>query len=542
MTFIHESDRRQREQQRLEPVEARPEAGWGETYTAAFQYAVDEELSISGALNKEGLRQRRAALRDLIDQGEVNIQDYVDRRGRVDYDRLSQQYDVIKSTETIAEERREMLRKRREQNQDVMERGNGFAQFLGMASAFALDPINLATLPVSSAGVAARSLSWVGKGLLVARREAALNVATELAIQPLVFQHKSDIESPYSWRDAVANIGMAAAGGAGLGFVSGGVSGYLRAVRDKAAPFLQDKESELALRSLADTADFLDRTRPNTARRVLDDEYGKYLSGTYKSIDELRTATRTRLQQELAEAQAQQMPMLRMIADEGGLNERAWREAGFNADDIAQARSVRQGLPKNKPLLRRKGGLTPEDLVQRLAETGYIPDGAVTTTRAIEITRTALRNPDMPANSQAVTRSAELEDMLSRIDAEDEQALEQMFKQSQADEIEGDLQRLREREVIREQMNEPDVKPEQFETPEPETVAPQTLNERQRYVLDRVGLAEEYDQAMEAYARSEGKQVFDPESGRLVDADEVLEEIDEQIEGLNEVLRCTVRA
>jgi len=542
MTFIHESDRLQRQQKMPEPVLARPEPGWGETYVATFQYAVDEQLSISGALNKEGLVQRRQALRELIDQGEVNVREYSDRRGRIDYDRLSQEYDVIKSTETIAEERKEMLRKRREQNLEVMERGAGSAQFFGMASAFALDPINLATLPISSAAVAARSLSWVAKGLAVARREGAINVATELAIQPLVFQHKSDIDSPYSWRDAVANIGMAAVGGAGLGFVAGGVSGYLRAVRDRASPFLQDKESEMALRSLSETADFLDRTRPNTAQRVLDDEYGKYLSGTYKSIDELRTATRTRLQQELAEVQSQQMPMLRMIADEGGLNEKAWRDAGFTADDIAQARAVRKELPKNKPLLRRKGGATPTEFVNRLVEVGHIGDGVVSTTRAIEVVRQAMRDPNMPINTSAATRSADFETMLARIDQEDAASLERLYKEAQSQEIDGDLQRLEEREIIRERINEPDIQPDQFKVREPEKVAPQTLNDRQRYVLDRVGLAEEYDQAMEAYARSENKQVFDPESGRLVDADEVLDEIDEQIEGLNEVLRCTIRA
>jgi hypothetical protein len=542
MTFIHDSDRRQREQQRLPAVEARPEAGWGETYVAAFQYAVDEELSISGALNKEGLAQRRDALRDLIDEGRVNVRDYSDRRGRVDYDRLAQEFDTIKSTQTIAEERKEMLRQRREQNQDVMERGSGFAQFLGMASAFALDPINLATLPVSSAGVAARSLSWVGKGLLVARREAALNVATELAIQPLVFQHKSDIDSPYSWRDATANIGMAAAGGAGLGFVSGGVSGYLRAVRDKSSPYLQDAESKMALRSLSETADFLDRTRPNTSRRVLDDEYGKFLTGDYQNISELRAATRSRLQRELAEAQSQEMTMLQMIADAGGLNEKAWKNAGFGAKDIELARAVRKQLPANKPLLRKKGGITPEDLAVRLAETGYIPDGAVTQSRALDIARVALENPELPASRQAAARSADFEDMISRIDSEDDQALEQIFKRAQAEEIEADVERLNERELIREKANNPDVDPDQFRVPEPESVAPQTLNDRQRYVLDRVGLAEEYDQAMEAYARSGNKQIFDAESGRLIDADDVLKEIDDQVEGLNEVLRCTVRA
>lgn len=541
MTFVHSSDKRQRRQTRPDPVLARPDAGFGETFAASFQYAVDEELSISGGLNKEGFAQRRQALRDLIDQGEVDRGRYTDRRGRVDYDQLSTQFDSIKSTETLAEERKEMLRMRRERNEDIIERGSGLAQFLGMASAFAIDPINLATLPISSAAVAARSLSWIGKGLAVAKREGAINIATELAIQPLVFQHKSDIESPYSWRDATANIGLAAVGGAGLGFASGGVSGYFRAVREKTA-FLEGKENEMAARSLEETANFLDDTRPDTANRIVDEEYGKFLSGDYDSIETLRAATRDRLERELAQADAENVPMVRVIAEEGGLNEKAWRDAGFTADDIAQARTARAGLPKKKPILKRKGGLTPQDFVQRLADSGYIGDGVLNNARALEIARAAFRDPEMPSNVQAANKATSIRDTLPRILNEDSETLEQTFKQAQIDEIEGDVVRLNERETIRESMNDPTRDPDQFEIPEPEQVAPQTLNERQRYVLDRVGLAEEYDQAMEAYARSEGKQIFDPETGRLVEANDVLDEIDDQVKGLDEVLRCTVDA
>jgi len=542
MTFVHQSDRRERETRRPEPVLARPEAGFGETFVASFQYNVDENLSISGALNKEGLVQRRRALQDLIDEGELNARDYADRRGRIDYDSLSLKYDTIKSTEQIAEERKEILRKRREYNLDVIERGSGLAQFAGALSAFVLDPVNAATLPFSSAAVAARSLSWVGKGLAVAKREGALNVAAELAIQPLVFNHKSDIESPYSWQDAIANISTAAAGGAGLGFVSGGISGYFKAVRDKASPYLEDKESRMALRSLQESANFIDSTRPDNAARIIDEEYGKFLSGDYADIESLRQGALSRLGQELDQANSQRMPMLRMIVDEGGLNEKAWKDAGFTAEDIAQARSIRKGLPKNKPFLRRKGGLTPQNLMQRLVDIGYVADGEVSPSRALEVVRKAFADPSLDANPQAATKAADVESAISRVSNESADTLEQTFKQGQAEVIQGDAARLSEFERIREEMDNPNLDPNQFDIPEAERVTPQTINERQRYVLDRVGLAEEYDQAMEAYARSERKQIYNPETGRLVEADEVLKDIDEQVEGLNEVLRCTVNA
>jgi len=542
MTFVHESDRREREMTRQEPVLARPDPTFGETVSASFRYYVDEETSLSGVLNTGAFRERNRQVRQLAETGQINIEDYTSRTGRINYDRLSREYDFIESDETISEKRRELLRKRREYSQDVMERGSGLAQFVGGLGAFALDPINLATLPISSAGVAARSLSWVGKGLLVAKREAAINAATELAIQPLVYRHKSNIESPYSWQDAVTNITLAATGGAALGFVSGGISGYFKSVSEKASPFLKDEESKMALRSLEDTANFLDETRPDDAARIIDEEYGKFLSGEYADIDALKAGALSRLGKELDQANSSRMPMIRMIAEEGGLNEKAWKDAGFTADDIAKARELRKGLPKNKPLLRRKAGLTPGDFMQRLIDVGYIADGEITPKRAVEIARNAVNNPELEANAPASAKAADVETMISRVANQEGEALEQTFKQTQANVIEADAERLRERERIREQFDDPDIAPERFETPEPERVTPQTVNERQRYVLDRVGLAEEYDQAMEAYARSEGKQIFDPETGRLVEADSVLKELDEQVEGLNEILRCTVNA
>lgn len=541
MPFIYEQDRRQRQQLRPDPVEYQAPASFGETYVAAFKYAVDEELSISGALNREGFRQRQRAFRDLVDNNEIKTQDYVNRRGRIDYDRLSQEFETIKSTEQLAEERREYLRKQREENQEVIERGSGVAQFLGMASAFVIDPINLATLPVSTAATAARGLSWVGRGLLTARREAALSTAAELAIQPLVYQHKSDIESPYSWQDAVANIGLAAAGSAGLGFVAGGVAGYFRAVRERAAPFVDPKDTELAMRSMRELEQYLDETRPNTVNRVIDEEYGKYLNNEYASLEELRVQTRQRLETELETVRAEQMPLLQMIAEQGGLNRRAWQESGLDVDAIAKRADVKEKLPKRKPLFKRKdAGLTPDQFAQRLSEAGYFADGTATPGRALEVLQTALRNPDTPANPQAATRLTEIENTIARVDAEDSKGLEALYKEAQRMEIDGDLQRLRELEINREQMNAPSRTRDKYEMPQPERVAPQTITERQRAIMEEIGMAEDYDRAIEAYNRLETKRVWSEEEGRLVDADEIMEELDDEIEGLNEVLRCSI--
>lgn len=542
MPFIYESDRRQREQLLPEAVEYQEPASFGETYTAAFRYAMDEETSISGVLNRQGFRQREDEIKRLIDEGIINRDDYTNRRGRLDYNRLATEFESVKSDSQLNEERREFLRQRREEAEDIFERGSGAAQFLGMASAFAVDPINLATLPISSSVSAARGLSWVGRALLTARREAALSTAAELAIQPLVYQHKSEIESPYSWQDAVTNIGLAAAGSAALGFAAGGVAGYLRNVQRKTEPFLDPKETDLASRSFSEIADYLEQTKPDTVSRIIDEEYGKFIENEYASLSELKIETRNRLEAELRNIDRERQSLVRIIADQGGLNRKAWQDIGLDVNAISKNTEIRNQLPKNKPMVRRTKGSTPEELAERLDESGFFPEGKVSASRAIEIVQTAIRNPEAPVNPELASKAIEIENTIAKIDSADDETLESIYKQAQEIEIESDLERLRELERNREQMEIPSRQSQNYDMPEPERVAPQTITERQREVINRLGLAEDYDRAIEDYKRLETKRVWDEEEGRFVDADEVMDELDEEIEGLNEVLRCTVDA
>jgi len=542
MPFVYREERRKQEQMIPVARELPEPASAGEVYAAAFQYAVDEDLSISGVLNRQGWRQRSEAVQSLIDDGEIDRDKYSNPRGRLDYNRLARDFDSVKSDDTLREERKEFLRQRREQNQNVMERGSGMMQFLGMGSAFILDPVNLFTLPFSSTVGAARSLSWVGRGLLTARREAALSTAAELAIQPLVYQHKSDIDSPYSWRDAVSNIALAATGSAGLGFTAGGIAGYLKGVRSKAEPFVDPEANEAQYRSLDETTDYLDKTRPESASRVLDEEYGRFLRNEYASVGEAKAAARSRLESDLVRAESDQVTVARMIADEGGLNEKAFQDAGLDVKAIKATPELREQLPKGKPLFRRKAGLNPEQLAARLIETKMMPAGATNESSAIEFVQSALKAPNAQANAQAAAKAEDIQNALARLDTEDEQELTSVFQQAQKAEIDGDEARLTELEENRLQMNRPSKNQNTYFTSTPKATAAQTLHERERALLEEMGLADEYDQAFEEYARAENKQLWDSQSERLIDPDDAIEEIDEQIEGINEVLRCTIGA
>jgi hypothetical protein len=191
---------------------------------------------------------RKRNFRSLVDNGVVEAQKYIRRRGEVDYDSLAkdlrQRFEgagrpgetirLIKTDAELREERSEIFRKRRERNQSVIERGSGTAQFFGTASALMLDPVNLGSFLVAAPLGGARAMSTLGRALYTARNEAAIGFAAEAAIQPFVFAHKNEIDSPYALEDAIENIAIATGFAGTLGFAVGGVAGYFRNARDKA--------------------------------------------------------------------------------------------------------------------------------------------------------------------------------------------------------------------------------------------------------------------------------------------------------------------
>ena len=238
MSFL--SDRGERSfEQEFAPIELFEESGFYETLGAAFDLTVDEELSISAMRNREMFEERNQNVRSLISDGVIDRDKYSDPRGRFDYDRLSRDLEdtefsgLVKNNRTLRDERNEMLRIRRERNEKVIERGSGLAQFLGMGGGLLLDPVNLASVGGGLFITAARSGTVLGRALYGLKTEAGLAAASEAAIQPLVFYHKNDIDSPYSVGDALTNIAVASTFGGALGFGFGGIAGYFGRAAEK---------------------------------------------------------------------------------------------------------------------------------------------------------------------------------------------------------------------------------------------------------------------------------------------------------------------
>lgn len=245
MPFISADYRRRLEEAEDLPMiapEVQLDPTFGEVFSAQIGLIFDEELSISRYLNQEMFKERENNVRTLIDEGVVDPARYEYNDGKFDYNKLSLDLDgteyggMVKPDSILREERNQMLARRREYAESVIGQGSGLAQFLGAATGYMLDPINIATMPIGTVAAAAKGLTAYNLALSAAGRTAAITTGSEAAIQlGFVYDYKQEIDSPYSMENAYSAILAAGVGGATIGLVQGGLVGALRAAKERTA-------------------------------------------------------------------------------------------------------------------------------------------------------------------------------------------------------------------------------------------------------------------------------------------------------------------
>ena len=489
MPFVSNRDARAT-LQRLTPYVDQPDVTFSEAFGASLGQVFDEELSISRNLNREGFDERRRRVVDLIADGEINRNEYLDNSGQFDYDRLaSEREDLgIKTNATLTDERNRILAQRREYAQDVLSRGSGLAQFLGAATGYALDPITIATLPIATASTAGRSASILGRTMLTARNEAALATAAESVIQPLVYQHKQDIESPWSELDAIQNIGAAAIGAGVLGGTAGGISQWLRNLRERGTPAAQAAEFESPQSNAGDIIDAdanlarMEQTLGNAPEfdaKAAEDEFLARLRGELEADSGQRITRKERqeLNRELNDLRAQRELELESPQRQADLAEQiqAVETRLFN-DEAAEAAQAN--------LAQLDQGVTPDEFIGPLQE----------------------------AKNRALVEheTAFLQDLARqrRVSGDPSKTVATYKTLSPGD-------------------------------PELPPVPRLTTTTRQRELLDQVGLTKEYDADIEAFNRLQNPRIADDTGENLIDAAPIMKEIDDQLDGLEAVLVCS---
>lgn len=509
-----------------------PDPTFGETYAAGVGQVFDENTSISMMLNREGWERRKELMQQKIDEGAIDESRYQVWSGKFDYERAARELNDpnIKTDEQLHKERNEMLAQRRKYSNDVMERGSGMAQFLGSASAYMLDPISIATMPIALPTTGAKSLSILGRSLLTARNAAAIEAATELAIQPLVYAHKHDIDSPYTYKDALVSIGSAAIGGGVLGGVSGGLSGYLSKTR-KAVDELGVKSPEVntAMENIARLQESIDAGR---ASRVTPDDllndYDELLQGNFDSYQAASKNTIISLEKKAAAIRAENKTVKQFIQDKGGLNRELMLAEGFDPDAFKKGGA--------KPLFRKTGGRTPDEIAEALSEEGF-RGGRISNSDVLDIVDDITRGGEDFISGDV---KADFDYYKNQIDElslrSDEEYLESVYKGARENDIQADIDFLEQLEVQRQKSKAPQTTPAQYEAAPQKKAASGTIGERERFIVDDAGLGDDFDLAMQKYNEIESPHII--QNDELVPANDFMKSIDDELEGIDSVLTC----
>ena len=572
-----------------------PSPTFGETMGAAFRFTRDEGLSTSSFMNNEGYAIRREQMNKLKEEG-FDVSKYIDDTGAVNYDNLSSATGLVKSDLQIFTERNELLEKRRNESEDVMARGSGFAQFLGMTGGYMTDPVNVASLPFGGVGTAVKGMSVLSRALIGARNASAVAIASEAAIQPLVYKHKHDIGSPYEVSDAIQAIAFTAIGAGVLGGAAGGISGYLAKTAESTAPVFapvfpqaplaykspmiagrpagaqtfenigkfkeeliteakakligpagqkltrgEEKKLRGELRNLE--FDLAKAKKPPTKIKARKDEPArvakqKVLQGEVKRLEE----NIARTQKLLDDSQATREYNKAIIRlEEGKLTPELQQQLDdyINIPSTPETQAVFVLAKMAESMRLRKGFRASE-----LALESYSKYSAKLINSLDEAKDVAVKAIDDEIAKTDVTNTAKIDDLnnvrnrLTDQSAIDRDGLDSIFEDLFQKNIDRDVAMLRADEAFRVQMDAPTLSYNDYIGPARPKAAKASTTPMQRQDLSDKGLDEAYDSDMALFNQLETKMAI--VDGELVDAAPIMKELNDELEGLDSVMRCAI--
>tara|TARA_R100000541_G_scaffold21297_1_gene31246 strand:- start:2709 stop:4337 length:1629 start_codon:yes stop_codon:yes gene_type:complete len=541
MPILSNQDQRDYYQNMRGPQEAQEDPTFFETMGSAFDFVIDEELSVSSLLNRQGYNDRNEQIFKMTNEG-FDLKPYTDVTGEIDYDRISDDTGLIKNNLELYNERTEILRKRREENQDVVDRGNGIAQFIGSMGGYMLDPINVATMGIG-VGTAYKGMSTLSRALMTGRNTAAIAVASESAIQPLVYKHKHDIGSPYEFNDALMAIGTTAIGAGLLGGAMGGVAGYFTRLSEDASKFVSFKpidkvDVEVKLTPEQESINVLQRMgaqlveqKAELPPRIEDDilqEWDNFQAGQYTKLEDARDATIITLEKQAETIRKENLTLARWIAKEGGLNKERWAREGI---DVADMKAMGGG---RNPLFRVKGGYDPDMLAERLRE-GNVSD--IQMNDAIDMVDEMVRNPKIFKDAGVQSRIDDIDDNINIL-RDENTVLEEYYGNVIRKNVESDMELLAQNKAFEDAMNKPTLTYDDYVVEQLPPAPQATRTGLQREQLDSEGLAANYDRDIANFEAQENRLVY--ADGKLVDGDEYMKALDDQIEGIESVRVCAI--
>lgn len=606
MPILSEKGKRQL-LQTLQPVsmDLSPNPTFGEAYDAAFQFVRDEERSISSEFNNQAYFNRRETVNQLKHDG-MDLQAYTNVYGDFNYDRFAEETGLVKTDREIYDERVEMLRVRRQRNQDVIDRGSGVAQFLGMGASYMLDPINLSTLPFGGINATTKSLSVLGRVMVGARNTAGIALASELAIQPFVYSHKQSIESPYGIDDVMRVLGVTTLTAGILGGGAQGIAGYLSKTADKSSQYLKQSAFPQAPYKFepmtvngkpvgVPTTKNIEQVKAEILNRetsrltaIAGDRLTvaerKALRGELRSLErrlklDLEKVSKKASKETKALKKTKDKKKVKAVADAekkalrdkyNPLIERTKQQINKDAEALAaqsQLERIKQGqVPKlqekvQKELddwiskrtsaeeravyaietfaenLRLQKGFRAEEIPLKAYE-AYATGATKSLDEAATI---AIKDIDKAiADATDATRRIELENIKKQLETTTN--LEQTFKDIFKSNIDKDLKIIANNELMAKEFNARTVRTSELKEL-PQTPAPTAkTTPLQGQALEDAGNKAQYNREIEVYNTLEAKYAIvldDDGLPQLINADNIVKQLDDDLDGLESIMRCS---
>lgn len=217
------------------------ETGFVDNWQTALGQFIDEDLSVSKFINEGQPRfERNKSIIDMRNKG-MFPKEMVDSRASFNdlakYAKINLGTD-IRTDEDIENDVRDELKQRRDYANDVYSRastGGQIGRLTGTFHAAMLDPLTWPGMTVGVGAAANASSAWRGIKTAAAIN-AGVAVVEEAAIQPIVYDWKQKIDSPYTVTDALGNIAMAAGGAATIGGLAEGLSRTLKSMKSINVP------------------------------------------------------------------------------------------------------------------------------------------------------------------------------------------------------------------------------------------------------------------------------------------------------------------
>ncbi len=238
--------------------------GFGDRFWQAFQSFRKESLSVSREFNMQDAITEQNRIADSLgetipspiinDERELvpgmSYTAQVNKRWNDNIVKLKEKYPSagFKTIEEIQDGIKKDAARLREVDRVGSKNATGSgdvgAAFGVMAGAVS-DPVVLLSLPFGY-GSGGQSLTWGQRVLRAAGIEGAIATTVETAIQPLVFQYKKEIESPYTVSDAALNVLAAGTGATVFGGLLQGGGELLKSYRKNKPNRPQTQDEKIA--------------------------------------------------------------------------------------------------------------------------------------------------------------------------------------------------------------------------------------------------------------------------------------------------------